>query len=102
MLLRRFLLTAAAPMAALATTTKGGSGGGGNVPSPESPCIVPPTTFVNGSAEVTLCIQGHKAWKEKKNNARTAQVHALINNTGPAQVCDLQVEVEGMAHAFRW
>ena len=75
---------------------------GDGVPSPESPCIVPATTFVNGTAEVTLCIQGHKVWKEKKNGARTAQVHALINNTGLSQVCDLRVEVEAMEHAYRW
>ncbi len=100
----------------------------GAPPAPDAPCIVPSTTYTNGSAEMTLCIQvgeygaglipfifralliipnplrrqGHKVWRERRNNGRTAQVSATLNNTGDSMVCDLGVEVEGMEKALRW
>jgi hypothetical protein len=58
--------------------------------------------YVNGTAHLTLCLQGRKVWKERHNNARTTQVYATISNTGDSQVCDLRVEIDDMEKALRW
>ena len=57
---------------------------------------------VNGTARLTLCMQGRKVWKERRNNDRTTQVFATILNTGDSKVCDLHVEVSNMENAIRW
>jgi hypothetical protein len=32
----------------------------GAAPPPDAPCVVPSTTYINGTAEMTLCIQVRK------------------------------------------
>jgi len=71
------------------------------VPGAEAPCLSS-MDVVNGTARLTLCMQGRKVWKERRNNDRTTQVFATIINTGDSQVCNLHVEVSNMTKALRW
>ena len=71
------------------------------VPGAEAPCLSS-MDVVNRTARLTLCMQGRKVWKERRNNDRTTQVFATIINTGESQVCNLHVEVSNMTKALRW
>lgn len=53
------LLGLAASALLLLTTVPGPAAAAQNgaAPAPDAPCIVPSTTYTNGTAEMTLCIQ---------------------------------------------
>jgi len=72
-----------------------------SMPGEEVPCKSS-MDVVNGTARLTLCMQGRNVWKERRNNDRTTQVFATILNAGDSQVCDLHVEVSNMENAIRW
>ncbi len=96
-----FLLFPYPSHAAVPTRPASASSAQDTAPGADAPCVFS-QTIVNGTGELTLCTQGRKVWKERRDNARTAQIYATITNTGPSVVCDLHVEVEHMKDALRW
>jgi hypothetical protein len=55
--------------------------------APPAPACLEEVEFVNDTARVALCLTGRKAWKERRSNARTAQVGRLVDISRPVCVC---------------